>query len=326
MNSENEIEINDELIARYLSGEASPEEALALMDWLRQPDNKSHFEKFESTWNAVGNVKKPKFNPQQAWSKINVQKEKTHTHFLGMSASMVRIAASLLIVAVCGIVLYLQFGRQAQNTFATLDQTDVLNLPDQSKITLYHQTTIDYPVEFNAHERQVNLVKGEAFFEVAPDKQKPFVVHTATADIKVVGTKFNVVAHDDHTEISVEEGTVLVYTASDSVLLTKGLTSITYRNEAQPIHTTPTSTVNGWAYATQKLVFKNTPLPQAIHDIQKTYACQIEVRNPAINECTINVTFDRDSVGKIITLVADVLNLRVKKDGDVYILEGEGCR
>src|SRR5690242_5004241 len=117
MNNEKEIEVNDELITRYLSGEASPEEALAFGDWLQQPGNKSHFEKFESTWNAVGNVKKPKFNAQQAWSKVDDQKEKTRTLFPGMTSGMIRTAASFILVAVVSAFLYFKFGKPQQNTF-----------------------------------------------------------------------------------------------------------------------------------------------------------------------------------------------------------------
>lgn len=324
MNNEKEIEVNDELIARYLSGEASPEEALALGDWLQLPDNKSHFEKFESTWNAVGNVKKPKFKAQQAWSKVDVQKEKTRKLLLGMTSGMIRTAASFILVAAVSAFLYFKFGKPQQNTFATNDKTDVLNLWDQSKITLYHQTTIDYPVEFGDHERKVTLVKGEAFFEVAPDKQKPFIVHTTTADIKVLGTKFNVVAKENQTEISVNDGKVMVYTATDTTILTPGLSVIVHSGDHE-ITAAELARSNAWAYATHKFSYENTPLRSILPDIEKTYSCKISVASLDLLNCRISAEFGDESAEKILLLIAQVLDLTVKKDGNVYTLEGKGC-
>jgi len=67
MNSKKEID--DELIVKYISGDASPEEAVEIVDWLREPDNRTRFEYFEQTWNASAGKTKPAFNVQTAWSK-----------------------------------------------------------------------------------------------------------------------------------------------------------------------------------------------------------------------------------------------------------------
>ena len=69
-----------------------------------------------------------------------------------------------------------------------------LTLPDGSSIWLNAQTTIQYPVSFNKHERKIKL-DGEAYFEVAKDKKRPFIVNTKDCSVEVLGTKFNVDAY-----------------------------------------------------------------------------------------------------------------------------------
>jgi ferric-dicitrate binding protein FerR (iron transport regulator) len=326
-----EIEINDELIAGYLSGAATPEEALALEDWLTIPANKIHFEKFESVWNASAASKKPVFNSAEAWKKIdssiNVGSNKPEAKvlFLGFTKQTLRIAASFLVLAVSVVLIVLNFKKEEKySTIATAEGTLTVKLSDHSVVTLNHHSALDYPVEFKKNTRELILKKGEAFFEVSPDKQKPFIVHTQVADIRVVGTSFNVITTQDQTEISVREGKVWVKAGLDSALLTKGSTALFTLGKAASIVEEEKES-NVWGYATHKLVFKDTPLKTAIKDIEKAYTCSISVANKNIGKCKLTATFDRDEVDKVINLIAEILNLKVKHDGKKFTLEGDGC-
>lgn len=91
-----------------------------------------------------------------------------------------------------------------------------LTLADGTKVWLNAASTIKYPVAFTGKERKVEL-NGEAYFEVAHDASKPFVVIKESTEVKVLGTHFNVEAYDDeHTlDVTLLEGSVSVATAEN---------------------------------------------------------------------------------------------------------------
>ncbi len=83
-------------------------------------------------------------------------------------------------------------------------------------------------------------------------------MHTPVADVKVVGTAFNVAEGHGELEVSVSEGKVLVMTDHDSIYLEPGHTGV-IRPGLNPINVTATADANTWGYATHNFVFKNTP-------------------------------------------------------------------
>ncbi|KAA8486276.1 FecR family protein [Arcticibacter tournemirensis] len=98
-----------------------------------------------------------------------------------------------------------------------------INLPDNTKIWLNAGSSLRYPVAFTGKERKVVLT-GEAYFEVAPDKTKPFIVESDQIEIKVLGTHFNVMAYDDEETMNTTllEGSVLIRNRYGKQLLMPG--------------------------------------------------------------------------------------------------------
>lgn len=94
-------------------------------------------------------------------------------------------------------------------------------LPDGSKVWLNAASSITYPVQFTDNERRVKLT-GEAYFEVAKNKEKPFYVTMGDAEVRVLGTHFNISAYSDDEAITTTllEGSVQV-TKNHSVSLLK---------------------------------------------------------------------------------------------------------
>ena len=330
MKREHDIEIKDELIVRYLAGEADPEEAIALQDWLTHAENRAYYENFQTTWNQTHPTKAPQdVNAKQAWQKLNLKMEpapmwkskprrRTNKIFF-------RIAASLLITILASLLIYIRFNTEsiAEVKVNTTDSSKQISLPDNSTVTLYHNSALLYPSGFGKQQREVSLSSGEAFFTIAPNKEMPFIIHTSLADIKVVGTVFNVAIRNEKLEVSVKEGKVLVYTSQDSSYLEAGFTGIVYP-ATHTIRVKDSVRVNTWGYATGKLVFKDAPLPEVIADIEKVYPYSITLGNSSINNCKLTATFDNDSAENLLNLIAESLNLSVVKNGTVFTLEGEG--
>lgn len=98
-----------------------------------------------------------------------------------------------------------------------------MTLADGSRVWLNAGTSITYPVAFVAAERSVTI-KGEAYFEVAPDKAKPFLVNTGSAYVKVLGTHFNVMNYSGEPSVQTTllEGSVQVIAGEKEILLKPG--------------------------------------------------------------------------------------------------------
>lgn len=326
MNSENDIEINDELIVKYLAGEATPEEAMALMDWLENAGNKLHYENLAVTWHSAHPLKKRRtVDNQDAWKKLNLKITDAPLPSASVFTSKLsfRIAASLALIIIAGVTIYLKFG-DPKKTIQTSDSFQSITFPDNSTARLYRNTSITFPAQFKGTLREVNLTEGEAFFSITPDKSKPFVIHTSEADITVVGTSFNVMVKNDSVEIGVQEGTVVLSTTSENLQLVKGSSATVIASTGRIVKNDPAD-INDWAYATQRFVFNDTPLREVIKDLEKAFPISIAVSNENIENCKLTAIFDNDSAGKIVDLIAESLNLSLTKNESVFTLEGEGC-
>jgi hypothetical protein len=101
-------------------------------------------------------------------------------------------------------------------------------LPDGTNVWLNSESSLTFPVVFKGSTRKVSL-KGEAYFEVAKNKEKPFIVHTDNTDIKVLGTHFNVHAYkdDNNVKTTLLEGSVRLSSAASSTVLTPGQQGVT---------------------------------------------------------------------------------------------------
>jgi ferric-dicitrate binding protein FerR (iron transport regulator) len=185
-------------------------------------------------------------------------------------------------------------------------------------------SNLAYPETFETGQREVTLIKGEVFFRVTADAAKPFVVNTSTISIKVVGTAFNVIVNEQSVSVSVDEGKVLVYSATDSVYLEADKAASF--NPAQQKFEVTESNQNEWAYASGKLVFINTPLEEVFNHIEKLQNCEIQVSNAEIGNCKLTATFESVSTDYMLNLITEALNLSVtRNDERTFKVEGNGC-
>lgn len=101
-------------------------------------------------------------------------------------------------------------------------------LPDGSKVYLNTATTIKFPSDFGRGKREVELLSGEAFFEISKNKQHPFIVRNASQQVEVLGTQFNVNAYSNEPAIATTlvEGSIKITTGAFSKIIKPGEQSI----------------------------------------------------------------------------------------------------
>ena len=308
---------------------------MVLHDWLEVDENRMRFEAFRKMWDTSYPSKKFSHSDKRvAWKKIqdNLPARPDDADRLSIKPArgltfFLKIAATALVFVIAGIFAYLQFGVTPPETLSVVshDSTRQFTLPDASYAVLNHHSTITFAKNFAGNVRAVHL-SGEAFFKVTHDKTKPFIVHTDIANVRVVGTAFNVATTGGKLDVSVAEGKVLVYTSRDSVYLVPGQALTIHSGKQPDADQQKNANSNDWGYATKKFEFKNALLSEVFACIEKSYPYSIKVQNDAIKNCKLTATFDNASAEYIVTLIAETLDLTVTKKGNVFYLEGKGCR
>jgi ferric-dicitrate binding protein FerR (iron transport regulator) len=197
-------------------------------------------------------------------------------------------------------------------------------LSDGSAISVNRFSSIT--AQFSKHKRFVQL-KGEAYFEVASNPNKPFVVEVQNVAVTVLGTKFNVDNKSNAKEVmvSVDEGKVKVQTKqAEKVLLAGNQALIDVKSGAIMVRQTqPTENVTAWA--NRKFVFEDSPLSKVITDLEKAYQVKIHLSDPLLEKCRLHVRFEQESIEHIMLVIAETFSLKLSVINGQYYLEGKGC-
>ena len=158
-----------------------------------------------------------------------------------------------------------------------------VRLPDGSKVWLNSASTLNYPASFTGTERKVKL-KGEAYFEIAPNKDVPFRVESDNQIVEVLGTHFNINSYDDevYTTTTLLEGSVKVIlnglkskTSARTKLLKPGEQSLTNSSQSGiRIENADTEKAIDWKNGYFK--FKNTPIQEIMREVERWYDVELE--------------------------------------------------
>ena len=157
-----------------------------------------------------------------------------------------------------------------------------ITLSDGTKVWLNSNSSLKYPSAFSASERRVEL-KGEAYFEVSKNKQKPFIVETSLQKVEVLGTKFNINAYDDEssTQTSLAEGSVRVSCKNNTTLLKPGQQS-TLTDQNIAVRSINLDQVLDWKNG--DFNFSNNNLKEIMRKISRWYNIEVIFEGPISQE------------------------------------------
>ncbi|HEY8095394.1 MAG TPA: FecR family protein [Methylobacter sp.] len=166
--------------------------------------------------------------------------------------------------------------------------TVVLN--DGSRLTLNTDTAL--AVNLSDKQRNIELLRGEAYFQVSPDKNRPFIVSNGTAKARAVGTAFSVKKTDDDMQVIVSEGTVEVSAdKADAPALVHINQQVDYQQgRVGPVM--PTDILETLAWQRGQLIFKQQPLSKVIQEVNRYRSGQIMLLNPKLKERVVSGVFD----------------------------------
>ena len=187
-----------------------------------------------------------------------------------------------------------------ETAMVRLDDGSVIRLGPESRLTTNQTHSPELPT------RQVTL-EGEAFFSIASDEARPFVVTTAAGSARVLGTRFHLAAQADELAVVVVEGRVALAGRDQEVEVGAGQTTRLVSGRNQPVEDTrPIEEVADWLG--DFLIFQDTPLAVAMREVGTRYGREVEISDPVLTERTLTMWFNGKSLEEVMTVVCSVID------------------
>ncbi|NML36743.1 DUF4974 domain-containing protein [Chitinophaga sp. G-6-1-13] len=228
-------------------------------------------------------------------------------------------AAAVLLIAVAAG--WWQYSRTRVQWIAktTTDHPDSVLLADGSKIYLNKQATIKYPATFKGAERKVELIAGEAFFDITTNPVYPFTVVSGPAEIHVLGTSFNVKAVNTTIQVYVLTGSVAVAHQQHSLRLQAGQ-GASCNTRTGEIKVDSTAGNNQLAWRTRELQFTDTSLQAVCETLSNAYGVTM-VLDPAISkERKLNANFSNKTLPDILQTLTALYDYQFEQLNDtIYV-------
>lgn len=315
----------DVLIAKKLSGEDLAEGKPTLDSWM--DENPEEWLKAENSWFAakkdwfvegdIALTSKPVYLRAKS-SKLPVYR------WVGLAASLILIA----------MISFFLIRENEVETYAVLSETKTLVgqqkevvLPDGSKVRLNASSNLRFPATFAPDQREVYL-EGEAFFDVVSDKKRPLIIHGTEANIRVLGTAFNVNAYPGRgMEVAVRSGKINMVSHSgngtDVLMVPAGKKGVSFKSAG--VWQVETAGEMDFDWVDGKMVFNESPLSEVIEELNRSYGVEITLANENLASCRISSTFYRNSIEEVLETLSLIVDFTYEREGDRIVVSGKGC-
>lgn len=222
-----------------------------------------------------------------------------------------RISTAAATIAMLTLVSwwgYEQLKPIPMQTVSTLAETRLVQLPDQSEIILNRYSTLQYPRRFKKKERRVKL-EGGGYFTVSKATNRPFRVETEAMVIEVLGTRFDVEAYAQDTQVKTTllEGSVAINLpgkATTPLLLSPNESAIYHKEEGRLTLQAEPDASQKIAWCNGTLCFLHLPLHEIARQLSNAFHTEIHIREASIRDYRMTGTFTNDqSLEEILSLL-----------------------
>lgn len=333
MNNEFEIQ---KLIG-YVTGNCPQEDVASVIEWIESSDeNRALYENYKLIWDSA-NVKKQSLliDVDSKWDdfKNRVAFESTTSeNKTSILKVLIRISRVAAVIAVLLSVWIFSNKNEEQvpmvNQVAqALDVETPLLLPDGTEVIMNKGAEITYPEYFKGDVRKIDF-RGEAFFNVAHNPEKPMTIATGDIRVKILGTSFNLCNCENSNEITLflETGKVLFYSVDpvsnevlEQVILVPGEKGI-YNKSTGSITKGNFSGSNHLAWRSGVLNFVNAPLPEVLESVERAYGLNIE-SSSNLDNYHITARYVNESPETILQSLQLIYGFQCSKDGNNIIIK-----
>lgn len=321
-------DVTEDLLIRYVLGEASESEIREITTWISTSDaNARQFEQTKFILETSKNLAQVSpVSETEAWDRFKelrkVEQIPAPARSIVRLNSWLRIAAAVALVtgaAWAGYYFYSLQGKAPEYVTLTASNKVLIDtLPDGSIIHLNKRSSITYASKFKPR-REVKLT-GEAFFDVVHDSSAPFTVYVGDVTVRDIGTSFNISSNSKRIEVIVENGTVDVSRKKQSVELEKQ-EMITIKPGDTDLHKERTKDLLYKYYRTNEFVASNTPLYRLVDLLNDAYGANIQIEGKALANTPITGTFKNSSLDQILVVIALIPEIHIEKTKDGIVLK-----
>lgn len=324
------------MLSRYLSGELNPEEQAWFQEELRKdPGKQELLDSYRLIWDSASPGESYDLDAEWVLLKKKIpgfEKDSQIGKTVEFSRPVRFYAYRIAAVLVLGLVLTFSWIYVTRNmgTVRVLaeDQAVELILEDGTEVTVNRHSSLRYSKSFDQGERKVYLT-GEAWFDVARDTSKPFIIDAGDALVEVLGTSFNVNAYRENptVEICVESGLVALSAKADQkdLIVMMAGSGGSYNKSLKQLKLIPTPDPNSISWKTKELYFDGTSLRDVCALVSKVYGVSMVIMNEDLASCPITVTFSDQSLDSVLKVLEVTLDLRITRTGEKIRLDGERC-
>lgn len=318
--------IDDVILIRYLEKETNPEEELYVREWMNLSHaNKSYFLELTKLWEASNTQKDyAEIDVIKDWKKvqhrIHTLKKEKKTRNLN-SGTIWKVAAGFALLL--SLTVY-QFTKTDTITLIATENNERFVLPDGSSVWLYKDSQLSYNEDFSGTSRNLKL-KGEAYFEVEKNPNKPFIVQTNDTETKVLGTKFNLKEENNRAvTLVLVEGSVQFSAAQGEEILIPGEKIIS--DSSGKLFKNKNQDVNFMSWKTGVLRFEETPVSKVIKDIGHLYHISFSIENNTLLDCSLTMEFEKESLEHVLETLQILYGIEYHQDTEYkYVITGGEC-
>lgn len=343
------------LLAKYFKGEASEKEVRAVEAWIEADPN--HRRELDEAWLAWSATEKPDplVDTSAAWQRLKgeIDREEVTRRLPAeknrrddrrarspyasrrssrlpqrqspfTSKRFLRAGAGFVVLLVAVSVALFWSGSEEEVLATNKGERSTIELVDGTRVHLNSDSRITIPVGFMDGQRREVHLEGEAYFEVATDASRPFLVHTQGVTTRVLGTAFNVQAYDDtdSAQVVVTEGAVELRMAQvqrqdgaiqDKMVLEPNQLGIAIEGELKAVREEVDLAAHiGWTNG--ELVFEDDPIEKVARKLERWYNLHVELDVPSGTVVKLNAAFDNEPMTEVLTSIATALDLQYKQD------------
>ncbi|SDL35773.1 FecR family protein [Pedobacter sp. ok626] len=322
------MKITKELIERYHQGQCSPEEQDIVEQWLDSDEVEMSFPE-----NADLNAMEDK-----GWKKISsryhIPEPLEPRKVVKLYNYRIILQFAACIMLVLSTFFYVNTKLKNENHNPTLAYKEVktlkgqklsVSLPDGTIVWMNAESILRFPVSFKGHLRELEF-SGEAYFNVAKDRSKPFVIHTAKTKVQVLGTRFNLRAlvAETATSVVVEEGKVQFSgnSGKQQQILTANNRGV-FGTDASGAFSMKTELVHAGKYTAWKnneLLFDNLTMDEVAQVLERWYNVKITINRPELRKERYTGSFNNPALSQVLESMGFAVKFNYKQHGQGFVL------
>lgn len=338
--------IDWDLLAKYIFGECSEEEEAEVQTWIAEDTaRKALVDELRQVWETTDRPP-AQWDMDALWGRINehIEQEKKIKPLQAISGRssasqrtrsshsaarhLLRVAATIAVVALAALLavqLQNDPGQEtsalAEKVFATKrGERATLQLTDGTHIRLNVDSKLRLSSTFSSDVREVWL-QGEAYFDVAEDSARPFIVHAGPAAVRVLGTEFGVNAYpgEERVQVVVAEGKVSFHpeqtSSREGMVLTERQMGRLSRGGEQVVRR-EVNPSRYLAWMEGQLVFEDAPFEEVARKLERWYDLSVVLADSPAASGHLNASFtEQQSLHGVLNVIATAFGLNYEREG-----------